>query len=112
MWVVYLVIGTTIWVGYDANANQVPVSEGAEYSLNTGAVAWVLMCLLLWIVSFPYYLVRRSHVLSAREGRSSSSSGQNQSTVLSNLERLGELKSKGILTEAEFEKKKLELLSR
>lgn len=30
------------------------------YSLNTGALAWFLTCILLWIFGFPYYIYKRS----------------------------------------------------
>jgi hypothetical protein len=61
-----LVIGTTIWATFDARANQVSTSGSQPYSFNTGALAWFVGCLLLWIVVFPCYLVRRSHTLQER----------------------------------------------
>lgn len=111
MWLLYVVIGTTIWVGYDASANHIPVTEGKEYSLNTGAVAWMLMCLLFWIVSFPYYLVRRSRELTLRTSSSAANSADVSSRTLGDLEKLGELKSRGVLTDAEFEVLKRRLFS-
>jgi hypothetical protein len=46
-----VVIGTTIWVGIDASQR--------EWSDGFSPAAWVLGVLLLWILVFPYYLVRR-----------------------------------------------------
>lgn len=63
--VVLVVILTTLWVTIDASANRVPV-DSKPYSLNNGALAWFFSCALLWIVTFPYYWVKRSQVLSQR----------------------------------------------
>lgn len=51
--VLLVVIGTTIWVGFDAHAR------------GHGVVGWVVGCLLLWIVVFPAYLVKRKSAPSA-----------------------------------------------
>ena len=71
--VVLVVIGTTIWVGFDAAANQVSTSSKHPYEQNTGAVAWVLGCILLWIVVFPLYLYRRSQTVRQNFAGSASS---------------------------------------
>ena len=47
-----MVIGTTIWVGFDASANKV-TSDGKDYRWSNGAIAWVVGCVLLWIIVFP-----------------------------------------------------------
>lgn len=61
-----IIIATTIWVGYDSSLNKISI-DNKLYSLNNGAVAWVLSCILLWIVTFPYYLIKRSTVLQERQ---------------------------------------------
>lgn len=71
--VVLVVIGTTIWVGFDAVTNQVSTSSKHPYEQNTGAVAWVLGCILLWIVVFPFYLYRRSQSVRQNSAGSASS---------------------------------------
>jgi len=68
--ILLVIIGTTIWVGYDAHKNEISISAKKPYSINTGTVAWVITCLLLWIVTFPYYLVRRSKILRERKNKS------------------------------------------
>jgi hypothetical protein len=50
--VVLVVVGTTIWVGVDAPKRAWPEKS-------TSTFAWVLGCLLLWIVVFPVYLYQR-----------------------------------------------------
>lgn len=50
-----VIVGTTIWVGYDhAAADRV---MGRSFGDST--TFWVVACLLLWIVAFPWYLVHR-----------------------------------------------------
>jgi hypothetical protein len=59
---VLMVIGTTVWVGFDSSAHKVSMSSKKLYAPGTGTM-WVICCLLLWIVTFPWYLVRRSRTL-------------------------------------------------
>lgn len=68
MWAI--LIGTTIWVGYDSRKYRIAVGK-KPYSLNNGSLAWVMSCVLLWIGIFPYYLVRRARVLKSRKIKSS-----------------------------------------
>jgi hypothetical protein len=58
----WLVVGSTVWVGFDSSAHKVATSSKKPYSPGTVGV-WVVCCLLLWIVAFPFYLVRRSRTL-------------------------------------------------
>jgi len=66
-WLITLVVlGTTVWVTYDAHTNQISMSSKQAYGWNSGALAWCIGCLLLWIVFFPAYLVRRSKTMAER----------------------------------------------
>jgi hypothetical protein len=49
-----VVIGTTVWVGVD--------SSRRDWSGGGGTASWVIGCLLLWIVVFPWYLAKRGKV--------------------------------------------------
>jgi len=60
-----IVIVTSIWVAYDASINKITINN-KPYSFNNGAFAWFLSCILIWIASFPAYLIRRSQVLRRR----------------------------------------------
>lgn len=65
-WVLLAVLLTTFWVGMDH-----PYIE-RRYGRHAGdsTLAWVVGCLLLWIVVFPWYLVhRRNHRMDAFYGR-------------------------------------------
>lgn len=54
MLLVTLVIGTAIWVGFDARGRV-----WADCWLAKDTTGWVLGCLLLWILFFPAYLALR-----------------------------------------------------
>lgn len=66
---ILLVVGTTIWVGIDAS--RLSRIEGAGSHIG-GASSWVLGCLFLWIVFFPWYLVTRSAALREQGARPAS----------------------------------------
>ncbi len=65
-----VVLLSSVWVAVDAARKRVP-TYGERYDLNTGALAWFLGCLLLWIVVFPAYWVRRAAVLRTRAAQPS-----------------------------------------
>jgi hypothetical protein len=58
MWFILIIIGTAVWVYYDA------IKLGAEKGritgfFNLGAGAWFWVTLLLWIIGFPAWLITR-----------------------------------------------------
>jgi hypothetical protein len=52
-----IVVGTTIWVGFDASKRDWTNDRFASKT-----AYWVLGSLLLWIIIFPVYLSHRAHV--------------------------------------------------
>ena len=52
---VLIVIASSIWVGFDAHGR-----DFSESNIARGPWAWVLGCLILWILFFPAYLAQRS----------------------------------------------------
>jgi hypothetical protein len=61
-----LLIGTSIWVLCDAKA--IGVKKGQVKGIaNMGPWGWFFACLLLWIICFPWYLVKRSEYLRVNE---------------------------------------------
>ena len=104
-----LVIGTTIWVGFDASTNRV-TSDDKEYNWSNGALAWVIGCILLWIVVFPFYLVRRARVLRKVSAFVESYRGPEQwppapqqpISLTAEIERLSGLHKQGIISDDEF----------
>jgi Short C-terminal domain len=108
------VVGSSIWVAKDAKANRITLNT-EPYSANNGAAAWFFSCLLLWIASFPYYLIRRSAVLRQRRNASSAPGPTTNNVVAladaeEELRKLARLKQDGIITEADFDQKKKKVL--
>ncbi len=59
-----LVIGTSIWVYSDIK--KLGIKAGYEPSkVNSNAIGWLIICLLLWIIAFPYYLFTRRKLINA-----------------------------------------------
>lgn len=109
MWLI--VLGSAIWVLIDAK--KIGVRKDVITGIgNIGPWAWFFCCLLLWIVAFPLYLFKRGDFKKALQGDQpvAASSNQYQKSSLADLEKLAELKEKGIISDAEFQAKKQEIL--
>jgi hypothetical protein len=71
-----VVVGTAIWVGFDAHAIGArkgltgPVKSG-QLSTDMGPGGWFAITLLLWIVGFPLYLAKRESIRKAAMGHGS-----------------------------------------
>lgn len=80
-----------------------------------GALGWVIVCLLLWIVAFPAYLVRRSKLMGEREKKmpapvySVPAPGATPN-LSAELEKLAALKAAGHLSEGDYERAKTKVL--
>jgi Short C-terminal domain len=124
MWMV--VLGTSIWVHFDANAFGFGKREVVPRALASGA--WSLARLALWIFSFPAKLAKRvkykrvpdqptidsslSPVLLAFFSRGQLTGAERTmlSDAITQIKRLGQLRNQGIISEDEFATKKRELL--
>ncbi len=59
MFLIYVVIGTSLWVLFDAS--NIGVKRGQMQGMgDMGPGGWFAVCLLLWIVGFPFYLAKRA----------------------------------------------------
>jgi len=57
-YILSLVAVTSIWVFVDAK--KIGVKKGQVQGLaDLGPAGWLFACLLLWIVAFPLYLIKR-----------------------------------------------------
>ena len=57
--ILIVVVVPSIWVLVDAK--KIGVNKGQIQELgNPGAWGWFFVCLLFWVVGFPFYLAKRS----------------------------------------------------
>jgi hypothetical protein len=102
-----IVLGTSVWMLIDAT--RLGVRKGMiKGFFNMGPAGWFLSSLVLWIVAFPAYLVKRDEYKRVIAGNA----GKGADGALVQVEKLADLKTRGIITEEEFQTKKRQLLSR
>ncbi|MDD2708105.1 MAG: DUF4339 domain-containing protein [Verrucomicrobiae bacterium] len=61
-----VVVGSSVWVAVDASMKKIPTDPKGTYTFLNGALAWFLLCLVMWIVGVPLYLYYRSKTLRER----------------------------------------------
>ena len=62
---IVIVLATSVWAGLDA---QALIKRGVDKKeLGGGPVIIFIACLGIWIIGFPYYLVKRSNVKRDRK---------------------------------------------
>lgn len=61
--VVAVVVASAIWVYLDATKNKIGKVPGAGGMFNMSAGAWATVTLLLWIIGFPAYLIKRGSLI-------------------------------------------------
>ena len=67
-----IVIATSVWVLIDAKT--IGVKKGQIQGMgNLGPWGWFFVCLLLWIIGFPFYLAKRSEFKRINSGLSQDS---------------------------------------
>lgn len=115
MFISLVVIISSIWVYIDAKkiGAKKGLFNGGFLDLNPGG--WAFCCLFFWLISFPLYLIKRGDIKLAVQ-KSAQPTLKNPNTPVGNdsleqLEKLADLKAKGILTEEEFNKKKQQILA-
>lgn len=103
--IIWFVIGTSLWVLIDAKTIGVKVGQIKGMG-NMGPWSWFIVCLGMWIIGFPFYLAKRGEFKRVNSASPLKTSGDS----IAQLEKLAEMKEKGILTEDEFNRKKQEVL--
>lgn len=114
-----MVFGTALWAGVDAY--RIELKKYKTLGIEYGAFGAFAAVLALWIIGFPWYLSMRGKILRGQAElrdkykeeaiKSISLVENNYDEILAQLEKLGELKEKGILTDEEFRAQKEKLLS-
>jgi hypothetical protein len=59
--VIYIVIVTTLWAAVDSSKLKLK-----RYRSGVGPAAFFCLCLMLWIVGFPWYLQMRHKILTGK----------------------------------------------
>ena len=108
-----LVVATSIWVFIDARSIGVRKGQIKGF-FNMGPSGWAFATLLLWIVGFPGYLAKRSEYKRINSAGNVAdpppSPAVDLNDAITQVERLAQLRDKGIVSEEEFLAKKRELL--
>jgi hypothetical protein len=106
-----VVLGTSIWVYFDAKSLGFGKRQLVPGHLDAGPGMWCLGCLALWIIMFPLYLAKRGKYKRAQEEPTVvSSPSPSLSDAITQIERLAQLWDRDIVSEEEFAAKKRELL--
>jgi hypothetical protein len=120
MLMVLIVLGTSIWVYFDAKKLGA-TATGKWYSKKFeqwGPADWMIGCLLLWIICFPIYLIKRPGLKKRFQPPAVQSpplqpaavSSANSQDIDQQLRKLAKLKDDGIISQQDFEQKKRGLL--
>ena len=129
-----IVVISAIWIAFDAS--HLGVQSGCiSGGMNTGPTGYFIGALLLWIVFFPVYLSNRPKyvalrvlypsgklpTVAARERALASgqapvtpvsTAASSQQTNFEALEQLSKMYAAGLLSDAEFNIKKAEIIGR
>jgi hypothetical protein len=63
----FVAAASAMWVYWDATRLRIGRIKGRKDLFNMSAEAWSLVTLLLWIVGFPAYLLRRNTLRAQAE---------------------------------------------
>ena len=72
-----VVVATSLWVYWDATSNNIGKTEDGKGFFNMSAGAWAIAMLLLWIVAFPAYLVKRGDLIEIAKVHPAKANGRN-----------------------------------
>ena len=106
--IITLVVGTSIWVGIDAMTHKVPQLGQKQFGSQDPWI-WAVCCLLLWIVVFPAYLIKRAVYAARDEVRQTTESIPSAGSA-EELLKFKRLLDSGAITQDEFEGAKARIL--
>ncbi len=67
--IVAIIPVTSVWVYFDATANKIGKIPDEKGMFNMSAGAWAIVTLLLWIIGFPAYLIKRGSLIAKAKAR-------------------------------------------
>src|ERR1043165_7428952 len=104
---IIVIIGTSLWVGFDAQ--NIGVKKGQLKGVCDMAPAgWMFACLGLWIVAFPAYLSVRDELKRLNQRVPATPNPSNN--LEEQLRQLARLGQRNIISDEEFAQKKKTLL--
>lgn len=111
-----LIIGTSVWVYFDAK--WIGIYQTGErrrplqLSLDMEPVDWLISCLLIWLVAFPAYVVKRPNFIKRFQNarRSPRPPVEPVEYFYEQLRNLSKARQEGLITEKEFSLKRKEVL--
>ncbi|WP_432563709.1 SHOCT domain-containing protein [Kineococcus sp. SYSU DK003] len=78
-----LVIGGTVWVGLDASRLGAARGRLGGGLLDMGTAAWVVCCLLFFLIAFPCYLATRGRLVAAQAAAARPAAGSGHRAAVS-----------------------------
>lgn len=67
--VIAIIVICALWVYWDATGKKIGKVPAAGGMFNMSAGAWSVVTLLLWIIGFPAYLIKRSALIERAKGQ-------------------------------------------
>ena len=114
-----VVIVTWVWMLVDAGNNGFGREKFEDGSTSPGIFMLAIAGLMLWIVVVPlyffYYRPKLQRAIASRKKSARIAEAKKEKDskgYLEELDRLGSLRERGILTDIEFEAKKAEVMNR
>ena len=80
--IVSIAVVSAIWVYLDATKNKIGKIQGKKGIFNMSAGAWGTVTLLLWIIGFPAYLIKRKSLIEKANENPIESAGRGWKTGL------------------------------
>lgn len=74
--IVLVIVGSSLWVYHDATSNKIGKQPSGAGLFNMSAGAWAVVTLLLWIVAFPAYLIKRNALVEKAKEQPVEASGR------------------------------------
>ena len=68
---------SSLWVYVDASKNKIGNSPNGGLLNIGGAGWWGVLCLLLWIIAFPLYLMKRNKLIALAKAHPSEPTNRN-----------------------------------
>ena len=81
--IMLLITGSVFFVYFDATCHKIGKISGKKGMLNNSAGMWSIGTLLLWIIVFPLYLIKRAKLISEAEREPNSIPEKRRKIVLS-----------------------------